>query len=143
MLHEVTDLAIDNHAPYGDACLTIPGSNKRMGSTSTISGAFIVNAVMVEAVANLGRRGIAVDIYPSANVGGSNGDADEIVKRWRGRIRGALGPVERGAIAPLCNPRHDYMSIAGAISIVPPALSSGQPLAFLCASSMLDASIRL
>jgi uncharacterized phosphosugar-binding protein len=88
LLHEVTDLAIDNHAPYGDACLTIPDSDKRMGSTSTISGVFIVNAVMVEAVANLTRRGIDVDIYPSANVGGSNGDADEIVKRWRARIRG-------------------------------------------------------
>ena len=88
MLHEVADLAIDNHAPYGDACLTIPDSDKRMGSTSTISGVFIVNAVMVEAVANLARRGVNVDIYPSANVGGSNGDADEIVKRWRARIRG-------------------------------------------------------
>jgi uncharacterized phosphosugar-binding protein len=87
MLHEVTDLAIDNHAPYGDACLAIPNSEKRMGSTSTISGAFIVNALMAEAVANLARRGIDVDIYRSANAGGGD-DAEEIVKRWRGRIRG-------------------------------------------------------
>ncbi len=87
MLHEVTDLAIDNHAPYGDACLAIPNSDKRMGSTSTISGAFIVNALMAEAVANLARRGIDVDVYRSANAGGST-DAEEMVKRWRGRIRG-------------------------------------------------------
>jgi uncharacterized phosphosugar-binding protein len=86
MLHEVADLVIDNHAPYGDACLTIPNSDKRMGSTSTISGAFIVNAVMAEAVANLARRGIDVDIYRSANV--ADADAEEIVKRWRARIRG-------------------------------------------------------
>jgi uncharacterized phosphosugar-binding protein len=88
MLHEVADLVIDNHAPYGDACLTIPNSDKRMGSTSTISGAFIVNVVMAEAVANLARRGIDVDIYRSANSGGGGAEAEEIVKRWRARIRG-------------------------------------------------------
>jgi uncharacterized phosphosugar-binding protein len=88
MLHEVADLVIDNHAPYGDACLTIPNSDKRMGSTSTISGAFIVNVVMAEAVANLARRGIDVDIYRSANSGGGAAEAEEIVKRWRARIRG-------------------------------------------------------
>lgn len=87
MLHEVADLVIDNHAPYGDACLTIPNSDKRMGSTSTISGAFIVNAIMAEAVATLARRGIDVDIYRSANASGG-ADAEEIVKRWRARIRG-------------------------------------------------------
>lgn len=88
MLREVADLVIDNQAPYGDACLTIPHSDKRMGSTSTISGAFIINAVMAEAVANLARRGIDVDIYRSANAGGGAADAEEIVKRWRARIRG-------------------------------------------------------
>jgi uncharacterized phosphosugar-binding protein len=87
MLHEVADLVIDNHAPYGDACLAIPNSDKRMGSTSTISGAFIVNALMAEAVASLARRGIDVDIYRSANAGGG-ADAEEMVKRWRHRIRG-------------------------------------------------------
>lgn len=88
MLHEVVDLVIDNHTPYGDACLTIPNSTKRMGSTSTISGAFIVNAMMAQAVANLARRGVDVDIYRSANAGEGAADPEEIVKRWRARIRG-------------------------------------------------------
>ena len=88
MLYEVADLVIDNRAPYGDVCLAIPHSDKRMGSTSTISGAFIVNAMMAEAVANLAQRGIDVDIYRSANAGGSSTDADDRVKRWRVRIRG-------------------------------------------------------
>ncbi len=87
MLADVADLVIDNQAPYGDACLAIPNSDKRMGSTSTISGAFIINAVMAEAVADLSRRGIAVDIYRSANASGG-AEAEEIVKRWRSRIRG-------------------------------------------------------
>ena len=36
-----------------------------------------------------------------------------------------------------------HMSMACAISIVPPAFNSGQPAAFLCASARLEASIRL
>jgi uncharacterized phosphosugar-binding protein len=88
MLHDVADLVIDNQAPYGDACLAIPKSEKRMGSTSTISGSFIINAVMAEAVANLSRRGIAIDIYRGANSGGGGAEAEEIVRRWRPRIRG-------------------------------------------------------
>jgi uncharacterized phosphosugar-binding protein len=88
MLHDVANLVIDNQAPYGDACLAIPNSEKRMGSTSTISGSFIINAVMAEAAANLSRRGIAIDIYRSANSGGGGAEAEEIVRRWRPRIRG-------------------------------------------------------
>ena len=87
MLSDVADLTIDNQAPYGDACLAIPNSDQWMGSASTISGAFIVNAVMAEAVANLSRRGVVVDVYRSANAAGGS-DATDIVERWRSRIRG-------------------------------------------------------
>lgn len=88
MLGDVADLVIDNQAPYGDACLAIPESDKRMGSTSTISGAFIVNALMAEAVANLSRRGIPVDVYRSANSSGEAKEMSDIIARWRPRIRG-------------------------------------------------------
>ena len=88
MLADVADLVIDNQAPYGDACLAIPDSDKRMGSTSTISGAFIVNALMAEAVANLSRRGIPVDVYRSANSAGEAKEMSDIIARWRPRIRG-------------------------------------------------------
>jgi len=88
MLADVADLVIDNQAPYGDACLSIPHSDKRMGSTSTISGAFIVNAVMAGAVANLSGRGISVDVYRSANSSGEAKEMSDIIARWRPRIRG-------------------------------------------------------
>lgn len=88
MLADVADLVIDNQAPYGDACLAIPDSDKRMGSTSTISGAFIVNALMAEAVATLSRRGIPVDVYRSANSSGEAKEMTDIIARWRPRIRG-------------------------------------------------------
>ncbi len=88
MLADVADLVIDNQAPYGDACLSIPHSDKRMGSTSTISGAFIVNAVMGGSVCNRSKRGISVDVYRSANSSGEAKEMSDIIDRWRPRIRG-------------------------------------------------------
>ena len=86
LLHEIADLAIDNHVVAGDAALRLAARDVVMGPVSTIAGAFIVNAIMAEAVDALAARGIAVDVYQSANVEGSN--AAEIVERWRGRIKG-------------------------------------------------------
>ena len=57
-----------------------------MGPTSTISGVFIVNTIMAEAVASLAATGVAVDVYQSANM--QEGDVEEMVARWRPRIRG-------------------------------------------------------
>jgi uncharacterized phosphosugar-binding protein len=86
LLHHITDLVIDTCVVPGDAALPLAASKLRMGPTSTIAGAFIMNAIMAEAVDALAGRGIAIDVYQSANVEGSN--AADIVQRWRGRIRG-------------------------------------------------------
>jgi uncharacterized phosphosugar-binding protein len=87
-LHEVADLAIDSQAAEGDACLDIPGRNVRMGSTSTIAGAFIMNALLAEAVAALAKEGIAIDVYRSANLQGTEAESEAMIERWRPRIRG-------------------------------------------------------
>ncbi len=87
-LFEVTDIVIDNGAPYGDACLEIGPANVAMGPTSTISGSFIINAVIAEAVDSLARQGIAVDVYPSSNGEDAGAAVDAIVERWKPRIKG-------------------------------------------------------
>jgi uncharacterized phosphosugar-binding protein len=86
LLCDVADIVIDNCGIYGDAALPIEGRSVLMGPTSTISGAFIVNAVMAEAVAALAADGVEVDVYQSANMQGT--EAEAIVARWQGRIRG-------------------------------------------------------
>jgi uncharacterized phosphosugar-binding protein len=85
-LHEIADLAIDNQVPHGDAVLHLRNRQVEMAPASTIAGTFIINAIMAEAVDLLAGRGIAVDVYQSANVDGSN--AETVVARWRSRIRG-------------------------------------------------------
>jgi len=86
-LFEVCDIVLDNGAAYGDASLPIGNGSLRMGPTSTVVGAFIINAVIAEAVDDLARRGIEVDVYQSANARGGEAAADAMVRRWQPRIR--------------------------------------------------------
>lgn len=87
-LFEVADIVIDNGAQYGDACLQIGPGKLGMGPTSTISGCFIINAVMAQAVDILAHEGIPVDVYQSSNGEGGEAAVDAIVERWKPRIRG-------------------------------------------------------
>ena len=87
-LFEVCDLVLDNGADYGDAGLPVGSHGLLMGPTSTITGVFLINAVIAEAVDQLARRGIAVDVYQSANSQDGEAAADEIVRRWQPRIKG-------------------------------------------------------
>jgi len=88
LLYQVTDLVLDNGGEYGDASLDITGRAVRMGPTSTIVGVFILNALLAEAVNQLADRGIEIDVYQSANMQGTEHDAEAMIAKWRPRIRG-------------------------------------------------------
>ena len=68
--------------------MPIAGRELRMGPTSTIAGVFILNAILAEAVDDLTRRGITIDVYQSANMQGGEATAKALIERWRPRIRG-------------------------------------------------------
>ena len=72
-VHELADLVIDNGGVVGDAAVEIPGFESRVGPTSTVVGAAILNAVVAEVVQLLVSRGTPPDVYASSNVEG--GDA--------------------------------------------------------------------
>ena len=87
-LFEIADIVIDNCGVLGDAGLAVPGHAARMGPSSTIAGVFILNALMAEAVADLAARGVAADVYISANTGEGPTEQPDIAERWAPRIRG-------------------------------------------------------
>jgi uncharacterized phosphosugar-binding protein len=72
-LHELVDVAIDNGGTVGDAAVDVPGVPTRVGPTSTVVGAAIVNALVAEVVERLVSRGIVPLVYVSSNLEG--GDA--------------------------------------------------------------------
>lgn len=87
-LFEIADVVIDNCVPPGDALLALPGLAARIGPSSTVAGAAIINSIMIEAVAETLRRGAHVAVLPSANLDGvTESTLTELLGRYRGRVR--------------------------------------------------------
>ena len=67
-LHELVEIAIDNGGVPGDAAIEVPGVPGRVGPTSTVAGAAIVNALVTEVVERLVALGIVPPVLVSANL---------------------------------------------------------------------------
>lgn len=84
-LFEVADVVLDNCGVPGDAVLEMEGlpvKGQRTIPTSTITGAFIINAVLAQVVQNLINKGVV----PPVLIGGNM----EITDKNRKRIRRAI-----------------------------------------------------
>ena len=94
-LYQVADLVLDNGIPVGDAVLTLPGLPQKMGPASTVAGAALINAIMIEAAAHLQMLGLPVPVIASANVGaGALEDMETALAPFAVRVR-LLGDVVR------------------------------------------------
>jgi len=88
-LFEVADVVLDNHAPPGEAVLELPGLDVKVATVGTVTGAFLVNSMLVACVQELVRRGLEPPILVSENTGDPEADARnaELRRRYRGRLR--------------------------------------------------------
>jgi uncharacterized phosphosugar-binding protein len=87
-LYELANVTIDNCVPAGDALLSLPGTNSKIGPASTVAGAAIINSIIIEAVAGLLQQGKQVPVLPSANVEGvGEKELREILAPYNRRIR--------------------------------------------------------
>lgn len=77
-LMDIADAVIDNCGEAGDAAVALPGMMQRAGPTSTVVGAALLNALVVETARRLLERGFEPPIFTSANVDG--GEAAN--QRW-------------------------------------------------------------
>jgi len=66
-LYEVVDLALDNHAPYGDAMLEVEGLDYDICPASGMGAATIMWAIMAGLVEEMLARGLKPSVYPSIN----------------------------------------------------------------------------
>ncbi|MFC4115923.1 sugar isomerase domain-containing protein [Nonomuraea zeae] len=85
-LADLADVVLDNHAPYGDAVLPLPGGGAT-GAVSTITSALLAQLVVAQTVRNLLEAGEVPPVYLSANV--PEGDAHNLRLEalYAGRIR--------------------------------------------------------
>jgi uncharacterized phosphosugar-binding protein len=84
-LADVADIVIDNHGVPGDALVEVGATGLRTGPASTISGAFILNAILTEVAWRLAEQGGPPPIYISANMPGAAEHNRDLVERYRPR----------------------------------------------------------
>lgn len=86
-LYEIADLTLDNLGEAGDAAIEVNGTGIRMGPTSTVLGAALLNAVFVEAVSMLATEGREPPVYRSSNMPEASKHNQRLIERYQGRIR--------------------------------------------------------
>jgi len=85
-LMDVADLVLDNCGIAGDAAVQLAGLPQRVGPTSTVIGAALLNALVVEIVERLLRRGIEPPVFLSANLEGGDAHNRRLLERYKGRL---------------------------------------------------------
>ena len=77
-LADVADLVVNNEGVDGDAAVEIPGISTRVGPTSTVTGALIVNLMALHCLEVTVARGGTPDVFVSSNAGGEAHNASRI-----------------------------------------------------------------
>jgi uncharacterized phosphosugar-binding protein len=86
-LFEYADVAIDDANPYGDADFQVDGFDVPIGPTSTIVDAFIAHRMVIEAVAEMKKRGLEPPVFRSANLPGGDEFNAKLVERYKSRVK--------------------------------------------------------
>lgn len=84
-LADVADIVIDNQGIAGDALIPVREGGASMGPLSTIAGAFILNAILMEACMRMERNGKEAPVYISANMPNAKAHNAALIARYRGR----------------------------------------------------------
>jgi uncharacterized phosphosugar-binding protein len=87
-LCDLVDIVIDTKMPLGDALLRLDGVTEKVGPVSTFVNAFAMNAVMLEAITELARRGIEPPVWRSSNSPGGDEANVAVTARYGHRIPG-------------------------------------------------------
>lgn len=85
-LADIADIVIDNQGVPGDALVTVQETGLRTGPASTVTGAFILNAILTEVAWRLAGDGVTrPPIYLSANMPGAAEQNAALIERYRPR----------------------------------------------------------
>lgn len=93
-LYEVAEIVLDTGTPPGDACMSFKGLPMKAGPTSTVFGAAILNAVIVEAIQYIIDKGETPPVLISANVEGGDEHNRRIVERY-GYVAASMGLISK------------------------------------------------
>lgn len=86
-LSEIVDIVIDNQGEPGDALLELPNLSQRVGPSSTVVGAALINAVIVEAIEALQTMGVEPPVYLSSHLPGAKEHNLRLARQYKTRIK--------------------------------------------------------
>lgn len=87
-LFEIADVVLDNHCPPGDASVSIKGISEALGAVSTIAGAALLHAGLLQAAELLSQEGTPPDTFVSVNLGSGSTDVlKKLIAPYQQRIR--------------------------------------------------------
>jgi len=86
-LYELGDYVLDNGGVPGDAAINAPGFDYKVGPTSTMSGALLLNLFSMEIIENLIAMGVTPPTYVSQNADGGAEHNEALAQKYRHRIR--------------------------------------------------------
>lgn len=86
-LFEAADLVIDNCGEVGDGALTFPGLETKVGPTSLIAGAFIINSIICGVVERFLAKELTPPVYLSANLPGGDEHNRQLEAKYKRRIK--------------------------------------------------------
>ncbi|MGJ8638828.1 MAG: sugar isomerase domain-containing protein [Opitutaceae bacterium] len=86
-LYEIGDYVLDNGGMPGDAAIDAPGFAYKVGPTSTMSGALLLNLLSMEIIENLIAQGVTPPTYVSQNADGGAEHNEALATKYRHRIR--------------------------------------------------------
>lgn len=86
-LYELGDYVLDNGGLPGDAAIDAPGFAYKVGPTSTMSGALLLNLLSMEIIEQLITAGVTPPTYVSQNADGGAAHNEALAKKYRHRIR--------------------------------------------------------
>jgi uncharacterized phosphosugar-binding protein len=85
-LFEIADYVLDNCGVMGDAIVPVPGTDLKVGPTSTLSGALLMNLLMLETLQYLNDNGESLPVLRSQNMEGGMEANLELAKKYHGRL---------------------------------------------------------
>ena len=85
-LCDLVDIVVDTKMPLGDALMSVEGVTEKVGPVSTMVNAYAMNSIMLEAIAELARRGIEPPIWRSSNSPGGDEANVAITERFCHRV---------------------------------------------------------
>ena len=86
-LQDVVDYTIDCKVKVGDAVLELPGFEQKIGALSTFANAYVLNAMVVEAINMLVEDGVNPPVWRSGNCTGGDEWNNQFIQRFRGAVR--------------------------------------------------------